>query len=163
MARVSSDAQLEVDHAQDLGEAVVELAGDAVALGVDRPLLLGLVEAGGADGDRGHVREGAEEAALLARERTAGADDAQLAQDPVRAAERPGHPGASPRPGSAAGSAGSAGGRRRLLVGDQARRAVVRHRQALAAGRPAARRSVARVGQAGDRALGAEQVAGVAG
>ena len=44
--------ELQVDHAQDLGQAVVELAGDPVALGVDRPLLLGLVEAGGADGDR---------------------------------------------------------------------------------------------------------------
>ena len=60
-------AQLEVDDAQDLGEAVVELAGDPVALGVDRPLLLGLVEAGRADGDRGHVGERAEEAPLRLR------------------------------------------------------------------------------------------------
>ena len=153
-----------MDHAQDLGQAVVELARDPVALGVDGPLLLGLVEAGLAHGDGGHVGEGAQQVLLGAREGVAGAGDAQLAEHALRAAQRAGDPGDVRAVGDqrALGVLRVVG--RGLLVGDPADGAVVGHGEAFAAGpEPDPRHGRARVAEAGHRPLGAQEVARVLG
>jgi len=141
----------------------VQFAGDAIPLGNDRVLLLRLAEAGRAHGNRGKVGQRPEERAL-----SLGEGDAV-----VRMTHSSPRKPSAPRSGRAiitadgpscwTGQAGlwcaaspAGAGWARRQVG-----AVVGHRQAV---RPVVSVAVgARVRQAGDGAVGAKQLAGVAG